>query len=67
MCLKCPPMPALEEVRLKLEEAVAERVKLKPRERKKKAEKGLKILTPNKLIAKLPTLLAQTKTRNNSY
>ena len=39
MCLKCPPMPALEEVRLKLEEAVAERVKLKPRERKKKQEK----------------------------
>ena len=35
MCLKCPPMPVLEEVRLKLEEAVAERVKLKPRERKK--------------------------------
>ena len=67
MCLKCPPMPALEEVRLKLEEAVAERVKLKPRERKKKAGKGLKILTPNKLITKLPKLLAQTKTRNNSY
>ena len=39
MCLKCPPMPALEEVKLKLEEAVAERFKLKPRERKKKQEK----------------------------
>ena len=60
-------MPVLEEVRLKLEEAVAERVKLKPRERKKRAGKGLKILTPNKLITKLPTLLAQTKARNNSY
>ena len=67
MCLKCPPMPALEEVKLKLEEAVAERFKLKPRERKKKAGKGLKILTPNKLIIKLPTLLAQIKTRNNPY
>ena len=42
MCLKCPPMPALEEVRLKLEEAVAERVKLKPRERKKKSRKRIK-------------------------
>ena len=44
----------------------AERVKLKPRERKK-TETGLKILTPNKILTKLPILLAQIKAANNSY
>ena len=29
--------------------------------------KGLKILTPNKLVTRLPILLAQTKAGNNSY
>ena len=29
--------------------------------------KGLKILTPNKLLTRLPILLAQIKARNNSY
>ena len=43
----------------------AERVKLKPRERKK-TETGL-ILTANKILTKLPILLAQIKAANNSY
>ena len=29
--------------------------------------KGLKILTPNKLLTRLPVLLAQIKTGDNSY
>ena len=32
-----------------------------------KEGKGLKILTPNKLLTRLPVLLAQIKARNNSY
>ena len=32
-----------------------------------KEGKGLKILTPNKFLARLPILLAQIKTGNNSY
>ena len=32
-----------------------------------KEEKGLKILTPNKLLTRLPILLAQIKAGNNSY
>ena len=32
-----------------------------------KEAKGLTILTPNKLLARLPILLAQIKARNNSY
>ena len=34
---------------------------------KKKIETGLKILTPNKLLTRIPILLAQIKTGNNSY
>ena len=34
---------------------------------KLKEGKGLKNLTPNKLLTRLPILLAQIKTRNNSY
>ena len=33
---------------------------------KRKKETGLKILTPNKLLTKPPTLLAQIKAGNNS-
>ena len=36
-------------------------------EEKVKEEKKLKILTPNKLLTRLPMLLAQIKTGNNSY
>ena len=32
-----------------------------------KEEKGLKILTPNKSLTRLPILLAQVKAGNNSY
>ena len=32
-----------------------------------KEKKGLKILTPNKLLTRLPELLAQIKTGNSSY
>ena len=32
-----------------------------------KEGKGLKILNPNKLLIRLPILLAQTKAANNSY
>ena len=32
-----------------------------------KEGKGLKIMTPNKLLTRFPILLAQTKTRNNSF
>ena len=32
-----------------------------------KEEKGLKILNPNKLLTRLPILLAQIKAGNNSY
>ena len=39
-------------------------MKLNPRKRKITG-KGLKILTPNKLLARLPILLAQIKARNN--
>ena len=31
-----------------------------------KEEKGMKILAPNKLLTRLPFLLAQRKARNNS-
>ena len=34
---------------------------------KVKERKGLKILTPNKLLTRLSILLAQIKARNNSY
>ena len=36
-------------------------------EEKVKEEKELKILTPNKLLRRLPMLLAQIKAGNNSY
>ena len=32
-----------------------------------KEEAGLKILTPNKLLTRLPKILAQIKAGNNSY
>ena len=41
-------------------------MKLNPRERKYEGT-GLKILTPNKLLTRLPILLAQIKAGNNLY
>ena len=63
------PMLSLEgdeKVKLKPEEIIAERVKLNPRKRKNE-ETGLKILTLNKLLTRLPILLAQIKAGNNFY
>ena len=57
-----PPLEGIEES----EETIAERVKLNPRKRKNEGT-GLKILTPNKLLTRLPILLAQAKAGNNSY
>ena len=46
------------------EETITERAKSNPLKRKI-AGTGLKILTPNKLLTRLPILLAQIKARNN--
>ena len=54
-----PPMSSLEsdeEVKLELEETIAERVKLNLRKRKNEGT-GLKILTQNKLLTRLPILI----------
>ena len=62
-------MPALEgdeEGKLGPEETIAEKVKPNPRKRKEKRTE-LKIITPNKLLARLSPLLAQIKAGNNSY
>ena len=59
-----PSMAVLESYE-KPEETIAERVKLNPRKRKKE-RKGLKILTPNKLLTRLPILLAKINAGNNS-
>ena len=64
-----PPMPALkgdENVELEPEETTAQRIKLNSRKRKA-TRTGLKVLTPNKLLTRLPILLAQIKAGNNSY
>ena len=54
------------EVKLEWEETIAERIKLNPQKRKA-TRTGLKILTPNKLLTRLPILSAQIITENNSY
>ena len=45
------------------EETISDRVKLNPQ---KNEGARLKILTPNKLLTRLPILLAQIKAGNNS-
>ena len=60
-----PPMLPLEgdeEIKPETEETIAERIKINPRKRKITGTR-LKILTPNKLLTRLPVLLAG----NNSY
>ena len=47
------------------QETIAERVRTT--KKKKKTENGIKILIPNKGLSKLPILLAQIKSENNSY
>ena len=64
-----PPMLALvgeEEVKLEPEETITERIKLNPLKKIKNTGTLLKTLTPNKLLARLPILLAQIKAGNNS-
>ena len=64
-----PPMPALEideEVKLEPEKTIDERVKLNLRKWKNEGT-GLKILTSNRVLTRLPILLAQIKVGNNSY
>ena len=46
-----------------LQESIAERVKL----RRQKVRTVIKALMPNKLLTRLPLLLAQIKARNNLY
>ena len=61
-----PPLEGDEEVKLEPEETITERVKSNPRKRKLTGT-GLKILTPTKLLARLPILWAQIKAGNNPY
>ena len=56
-----PPLEGDE----KSEETIAEKVKLSLRKRKNEGT-GLKFLTPDKLLTRLPILLAQIKAGNNS-
>ena len=52
------PLEVHEEVKWEPEETVAETVKLFLRKRKRKnTETGLKTLTPNKLLTRIPILL----------
>ena len=61
------------EVKSEPEETIAERLKLSDTvplegdEEEVKEGKGLKNLTPNKLLTRLPILLTQIKAGNNSY
>ena len=63
-----PPITALEgdeEVKLDPEETIAEIIQLK--KKKKNTGTGLETFTPNKLLTRLPILLAQIKAGKNSY
>ena len=61
-----PPLEGDEEkAKLEPEETIAERVKLNLRKRKNEG-KELKMVTPNKLLTRLPTSLVQLKAGNNS-
>ena len=60
-----PPLEGDEEkVKVEPQESIAERVKLNPQ---KYEGTELKILTPDKLLSRLPMLLPQIKAWNNSY
>ena len=61
-----PPREGDKELKLQPEETIAKRMKLNPQKRKNEGT-GLKILTPNKLLTRLPMSLAQVKVRNNAY
>ena len=53
-----------EEGKLELEQTISQKVKSSPW---KNTGTGLKILTSNKLLTRLPILLEQFKDGNNSY
>ena len=62
-------MPAIEgdkEIKLGPGEVIAQKIELNLRKRINTGT-GLKILTPNKLLTRLPILLAQVKAGNKSY
>ena len=59
------PLEDDEELKLEQKETIAERAKLNPQKRKNEGT-GLKILSPNKLLTRLPMLLVQVKAENNS-
>ena len=61
-----PPPEGDKELKLQPKETIAKRMKLNPRKRKNERT-GLKILTPNKLLTRLPMSLGQVKARNNTY
>ena len=60
-----PPLERDEEVKLEPEETAGKGMKWNPQKRKNAGTK-LRILIPNKLLTRLPILLAQIKARNNS-
>ena len=60
------PLEDDEEVKLESEETIAERMKLNPWKIKNEGT-TYKVLTRNKLLTRLPILLAQIKAGNNSY
>ena len=60
------PLEADEAVKSELEETIVKRIKLNPQKRNI-TETGLKVFTSNKLLIRLPILLAQIKAGNNSY
>ena len=62
------PIPSLEcdKVKLEPEETIAKIVKLNPWKRENEGT-GLKMLTTNILLTRLPILSAQINARNNSY
>ena len=55
-----------EEVKSGPEETIAKRIKLYPR-KKKNNRNRTKNLTPDKLLTRLPILLVQIRTGNNSH
>ena len=60
------PLEGDKEAKLEPQVTIAEKLKLVPQKRKKKAGARLKILTQNKFLTRLSILLAQIKAGYNS-
>ena len=60
-----PPLERDEEVKLEPEETTGKGMKWNQKKKKNTGTK-LRILIPNKLLTRLPILLAQINARNNS-